>query len=165
MELIIDGYNMIGTDHRLRGPLEHQRNWLIQQLSKYRKTKGFAVTVVFDGWRSGRINEVEEKQDGVTVLYSRQGEKADDVIVRIAHKKGSGCVVVTSDREIRNAVEKFGAVPIYSGEFAGILRELDRPFHEEDFDESNATSFGKGNPSRLSKSEKRRQERLRKLRP
>jgi hypothetical protein len=23
MELIIDGYNMIGTDHGLRGPLEH----------------------------------------------------------------------------------------------------------------------------------------------
>jgi uncharacterized protein len=165
MELIIDGYNMIGIDHGLRGPLEHRRNWLIQQLLKYRKTKGFGVIVVFDGWRSGRINEVEEKQDGVTVLYSRQGEKADDVIVRIAHKKGSGCVVVTSDREIRNAVEKFGAVPIYSGEFAEILRELDRPFHEEDSDESNAASFGKGNPNRLSKSERRRQERLRKLRP
>src|SRR5437879_13177803 len=105
MELIIDGYNMIGTDHGLRGPLEHQTNWLNQQLSKYRKTKGFAVTVVFDGWRAARINEVEEKQDGVTVLYSRQGEKAEDVIVRIAHEKGSGCDAVPSHRATRNDKE------------------------------------------------------------
>jgi predicted RNA-binding protein with PIN domain len=72
-------------------------------------------------------HETEERRDGVTVVYSRQGEKADSVIVRIARTKASGCVVISCDREIQNAVEKFGAVAISSGEFARILKTIGRP--------------------------------------
>jgi predicted RNA-binding protein with PIN domain len=164
MEVIIDGYNLIGIDGGLRGSLEHKRNWLIQQLSTYRKAKGFSITVVFDGWRSGWVNEAEKKWDGVTIVYSRQGEKADSVIVRIARTRGSGCVVVSSDREIQKAVERFGAVAISSGDFSGILRFLERPF-ETDHEELDSPAYKKGNPSRLSKSERRRQDKLKKLRP
>src|SRR5919109_69114 len=126
MDVIIDGYNLIGIDRGLRGALEHKRNWLIQQLSMYHKVKGFGVVVVFDGWRAGWVNETEEKRDGVTIVYSRQGEKADSVIVRIARTKGSGCVVISSDREIQKAVETFGGVAIPSGELAQILRAIER---------------------------------------
>jgi uncharacterized protein len=115
--------DVISIGQGLRGALEHKRNWLIQQLSMYRKAKGFAVVVVFDGWRAGWANETEEKRDGVTIVYSRQGEKADSVIVRIARTKASGCVVISSDREIQKAVEKFGAVAISSGEFARISND------------------------------------------
>jgi uncharacterized protein len=164
MDVIIDGYNLIGIDHGLRGALEHKRNWLIQQLSMYQKVKGFGVVVVFDGWRTGWVNETEEKRDGVTIVYSRQGEKADGVIVRIARTKGSGCVVISSDREIQKALERFGVVAISSGEFARILRTLERPF-ENVYDPLDASADKKGNPNRLSKSEKRRQDKLKKLRP
>jgi predicted RNA-binding protein with PIN domain len=164
MDVIIDGYNLIGIDGGLRDSLEHKRNWLIQQLAAYRKVKGLGIVVVFDGWRAGGIDEAEEKRDGVGIVYSRQGEKADSLIVRIARTKGSGCVVVSSDREIQKAVEKFGAVAISSGDFADIIRSLERPF-ESDHEEFEAPMLKKGNPNRLSKVERRRQDVLKKLRP
>ena len=130
MEIIIDGYNVIGSDTGLTGNLEHKRNSLVQQLASYHKNKGYGVTVVFDGWRSGSIDEVEQKREGICIVYSRLGEKADSVIVRRARKQSTGCVVVTSDREVRNAVERFGAVALYAGEFSDMLRNLARSFDE-----------------------------------
>jgi predicted RNA-binding protein with PIN domain len=165
MEIIIDGYNLIGADQGLRGDLEHKRNWLVQGLSLYHKKKGFGMIVVFDGWRSGSLDEVKEEKDSVTVVYSRQGEKADSVIVRIARQKGAGCVVVTSDREVRNAVERFGATAIYAGEFVAIIRSPDNHFDDDDPGYMAKTPVRKGNPRQLSKTERKRREKLRKLRP
>ena len=39
-------------------------------LGAYQNVKGYALTVVFDGWRLRLIDEVEEKRNGVTVVYS-----------------------------------------------------------------------------------------------
>jgi len=169
LHIIIDGYNLIGSEKGLTGSLELKRNRLIRQLQQYREGKGYPITVVFDGWRSGWIREVEEKTEGIRVIFSRLGEKADDVIQRLAREMGSGCVVVTSDREVRRAAEASGAVAIYAGEFSAKLRELDR---EED---EGLESLGdrslhrarhqekRGNPRRLSKTERKRRERLKKL--
>jgi uncharacterized protein len=163
MEIIIDGYNFIGRDQGLIGPLEPKRNRLLQELSVYCEKKKLEVTVVFDGWQSGSRNEIAEKKDGVKVVFSRLGEKADGVIIRIARAKGNGCVVVTSDREIRSAVDKFGAVSVRSGEFADILRSVEGPYDFDD-DDPEADLGKKGNPRRLSKADRRHAEVLRKLR-
>lgn len=90
-------------EHGMQGALEHRRNWLIQQLCQYRKRKGFNIAVVFDGWRSGSVNEVAQQRDGAEIVYSRLGEKADAVVVRIGRTKGGGCVVVSSDRRFAAA--------------------------------------------------------------
>ena len=164
MEIIIDGYNFIGRDGGLRGGLEHKRNWLIQQMAIYREKRNFEITVVFDGWRSGLRYEAEEKRGGVKVVFSRLGEKADSVIIRLARARGSGCVVVTSDREIRNVVEKFGAAAITSGEFAEVLRDAERPYDDSEYDETQRETSKKGNPRRPSRADKKRAEILRKLR-
>jgi predicted RNA-binding protein with PIN domain len=163
MDLIIDGYNLIGNDRGLQGALEHKRNWLVQQLSRYQKIKQFNVVVAFDGWRSGSPNQIVERKDGVAVIYSRLGEKADAVIVRVAREKGSGCVVVTSDREIRTTVERFGAVAISADDFNQILRSLDEGYADDEGDAVEFSASKSGNPNRLSKSERRRNEKLRKL--
>jgi predicted RNA-binding protein with PIN domain len=162
VDIIIDGYNLIGSEKGLRGALEHKRRGLVKQLERYYQAKGFFITVVFDGWKAGQFTETTEKTEGVTVIFSRQGEKADSVVVRLARQIGSGCVVVSSDREVRSSVEKFGATAIYAGEFYEILRQLDTPgFNEEDFDHvSDMARAG----SRFSKTERRRQEKLKKLR-
>ena len=165
MDIIIDGYNLIGNDQGLRGALEQKRDWLIHRLSLYRTMKEFGIVVVFDGWRSGWAHEAEEKRDGICVVYSRQGEKADDVIVRMARRRGSGCVVVTSDREVRTAVEKFGVAAVYAGEFAAILRRLDMPFPDTGNNETDTVPRSRGNANQLSKSARRRREKLRKLWP
>ena len=163
MEIIIDGYNVIGSDTGLTGNLEHKRNSLVQQLASYHKNKGHSVTVVFDGWRSGSIDEVEQKRDGICIVYSRLGEKADSVIIRRAQKQGTGCVVITSDREVRNAVERFGAVALYAGEFRDMLRNLARSFDDEEPDYPQRGAPKRGNPRRLSKKERKRREKLNKL--
>lgn len=163
MELIIDGYNLIGTEQGLNGPLEHKRNWLVRQLAQYQKIKQFNLTVVFDGWRSGQTNEVAERAEGVSVIYSRLGEKADAVIVRIARAKSAGAVVVSSDREIRNAVERSGAVAVSADKFNQILHSLDGSYRDDDGEDRDFRTAKKGNPNRLSKSERRRSEKLKKL--
>jgi predicted RNA-binding protein with PIN domain len=163
MEIIIDGYNVIGSDTGLTGNLEHRRNLLVQHLASYRKNKGHDITVVFDGWRSGSIDEVQQKRDGICIVYSRLGEKADSVIVRLARKQGAGCVVVTSDREIRSAIERFGAAALYAGEFGEMLRTPGEPFDDQEPDYSQQRTPKKGNPRRLSKKERRRREKLNKL--
>ena len=162
MDIIIDGYNLIGNEHGLRGDLEHQRNWLLQRLSLYQEARGHNVVVVFDGWKSGLMDEVSETKQGIRIVFSRQGEKADSVIVRLARAKGSGCVVVTSDREVRRAVEKFGAAAVYADEFSRILRHLEFTA-DADSHEGERRPNKKANPKRLAKNERQRLGRLKKL--
>jgi len=165
MEIIVDGYNVIAFDQGLRGDLERKRNGLLHQLSHYRERKGFSITVVFDAWNSRSIQEVVQTRQGVRVLYSRQGEKADEVIVRIIRGKGSSCVVVTSDREVRRAVEKFGATAIYTTEFVDILRSLESSGMADMPDHIDSGAIRKRTPRRLSKTERKRLEMIRKLFP
>ncbi len=164
MDLIIDGYNLIGADDGLRGALEPKRNWLTQKLVTYQRRKALNIVLVFDGWRSGRAQETKEKHEGVAVVYSRIGEKADAVVIRLARERGSSCVVVTSDREIRQSVEGFGAVAISSSEFNQILRGLDDSTGDNEADEVDEQPLHRGNPHRIGKAERKRQERLKKLR-
>jgi len=164
MHILIDGYNLIGSDTGLTGNLEPKRNQLIQKLQAYSREKGYPVTVVFDGWRGGWARESEEKSGGIQIIFSRLGEKADEVIKRLTKELGSGCVVVTSDRELRNWVEAHGAVSIYAGEF---IAKLASPGSETSLAgelEPGAKDRSKrGNPRRLSKIERKRRERLKKL--
>ena len=165
VHLVIDGYNLIGSERGLTGNLGGKRTQLIQQLQQYHEIKGYPITVVFDGWRSGWIREVEERSRGITIIFSQQGEKADSVIARLAREMGSGCVVVTSDREVRRAVEASGAVAIYAGEFSARLKNLDREIFagEDEGSISSRDREKRGNPRRLSKAERKRRERLKKL--
>ena len=165
MEIIVDGYNMIGSDTGLTGNLERKRYALVQELINYHRSKGHGVTVIFDGWRSGSVDEVEQKRDEITIVYSRLGEKADDVIVRRARKQSSGCVVVTSDREVRNAVERLGAVPLYANEFRDMLQRVVQSYScdDEELNDEPRKMPKKGNPNRLSKKDRKRREKLNKL--
>jgi hypothetical protein len=72
---------------------------------------------------------------------------------------------VSSDREIRNAVEKFGAVAVSAGEFGEILRLAERPYSHEEYPEPEPRERQKGNPKRPGRMEKKRAETLRKLKP
>jgi len=172
LHIVVDGYNLIGADKGLRGDLEGKRNRLIGQLQQYRQHKGYPVTLVFDGWRSGWPTEVRRQTGGITVIYSQQGETADAVIKRLAREMGSGCVVVSSDREVRRSAEGSGATAIYVTEFSARLRDMDQTGPKGDQDDPGefaapASALSrrtkKGNPRRLSKIERRRREKLKKL--
>lgn len=165
LHIIIDGYNVIGSEQGLRGDLDAKRSALLRELKQYQARKAHGITVVFDGWREGRREEMEQQVGGVKVLFSRYGEKADLVIQRLARESGAACVVVTSDRELRRSVEAVNAAAVYVQDFLRKLRRTDAEA-SDDFAPDDAWTQqqpAKGNPRKLSKAERLRRERLRKL--
>jgi predicted RNA-binding protein with PIN domain len=175
VKIIIDGYNLIRQSESLRHferfSLEEGRKELLRRLSLFKRRRGHAVTVVFDGWISGSAREERHNEGGITVIYSKRGEKADEVIKRLAMKGGSALTVVTSDRNIADFISRRGGVAIASPEFEHRISivETDSSFSEgmeyhEEMSDGHGTSRKKKGPSRrLSKKQRRAAARLRKL--
>lgn len=167
VRIIVDGYNFIGSQSGLRGDIEARREELIRRLAAYRGQKGYALTVVFDGWRSGWPTEHGELREGVDIVYSRHGEKADEVIIRMANEWGSSCLVVSSDREVARLIRAAGAVAVSVREFEGRLAQAINAGMEEgtgpEEEIPGHRTVKKGNPHRLSKMERKKRLRLSKL--
>ena len=151
--IIIDGYNIIGISHK---DLKNQRDELVDSLIAYRKRKGHDITVVFDGWKTGESQESRSKTGGVTVIYSRIGEKADSVIKRVIGSGKSGWIVITSDRDIARCAWSKGSVPIQSEDFVRIVEQhaQNYPATEEYGDKEPQKPCRKGSSRKLSKKEK-----------
>jgi len=170
LKIIIDGYNLLMASDRFRrnfvNSFDETRKKFIENLYSYKRLKGHDITVVFDGWKSGYHVEKREIISGIKVIYSMRGEKADEVIKRMV-KNGDFSTVVTSDRDVANFVLRHGAVVISSGEFEEslMLAEISalKGESEEDDFEVTLTTKKKGNPRRLSKAERKKMQRLRKL--
>lgn len=130
MHIIIDGYNVIRQSEVLRRfekyGLESGRRELLRLLSLYRKSRGHRITVVFDGWVSGSPVEEREREGGITVVYSRRGEKADEVIKRMVQRQEMETVVVTSDRELADFVSRRGATAVPAPTFESRLSDAER---------------------------------------
>ncbi|MDD5711798.1 MAG: NYN domain-containing protein [Smithellaceae bacterium] len=127
MHIVIDGYNMIRQSDTLRRlerqGLEAGRRGLVCVLSPYRKIRGHRITVVFDGWASGSPEEERDRMGGVEIIYSRLGEKADEVIKRIADKSGEELLIVTSDRAVADFARRCGAKVLSSPVFEQRIKE------------------------------------------
>ena len=130
------------------------------------------ITVVFDGWQQGQPSEQREHRAGVQVIYSKRGERADQVIQRLAREYGADCAVVSSDHEIVNAARAHGAFVMGSREFAEKLRCCHRvqpvPYHTKNsmLGMTIAQARGpekKGNPRKLPKSQRQRDRRLKRF--
>lgn len=169
--LIVDGYNLLGHTRGLSDRLESEREHLLRVLAAYRHRKNHPITVVFDGWRQDRPMEQHEHRGGVQVVYSKRGEKADQVIQRLVRQYGSDCAVVSSDHEIVNVARSHGAFVMQAQEFAEKLtapvssvgavlhKELDRGGDER----LRRGPEKKGNPRKLPKAQRRRLSRLKRF--
>ncbi len=172
MEIIIDGYNLLkaSASYQPKGDdWERARNRLIKGLQKYQSYKKHKITVVFDGWKNGFPVEHREKEGAINIIFSRQGEKADEVIKRMVLKGTGSPLVITSDREIIQAVERAGAHFLGSAEFDHKLQIASYPGIDDEvepYDESldrPISTRKKGNPRRRSRKERQRGQRLKKL--
>jgi hypothetical protein len=178
MHIIIDGYNLIRQSDELRRyerfSLEDGRNALIRSVSLYKKQKGHKMTVVFDGWQGGPFEEERDKLSGIDVIYSRKGEKADEVIKRIVQERAEEIVVVTSDRDIADFVSRRGGTAISSQEFDGLMgkartamiihtRHAEERLDKEEDDASKGEIRKKGPSRRLSRRKKSAMVSIRKL--
>lgn len=111
--LLIDGYNLLCAFGKRRSEpaaeADEAREALIARLSLYSQRKGHPVTVVFDAWRELTGLERHEHQSGVQVVFTKRGERADQVIQRLAREYGRACAVVSSDLEIIQTAKSHGA--------------------------------------------------------
>jgi predicted RNA-binding protein with PIN domain len=122
------------------------------------------MTVVFDGWQGGWNTEKREKKREIEIIYSKLGEKADEVIKRLVKEKGSEAMVITSDRDISRFAERMDVAVISSEQFFEKLEVSSNRF-EEGFEEEEEEKgvHTKGLSRRLSKKEKRARAALKKL--
>jgi uncharacterized protein len=169
MHLIVDGYNVIRQSPRLQildvMDLQAGREALLELLALYRSRSHHQITVVFDGWQHGDLKESRDRHQGILIIYSRRGERADEVIKRLLHQERERALVVTSDREIQVCAEQTKAAWINASQFES--SHLHDPAGEADPDapaESSARGTHKKGPARrLSKQQRQRQQRLKKL--
>ncbi len=190
MHIIIDGYNLIRQSsfrQYERTSLEAGRKALLSSLVAYQKNRGHFVTVVFDGWQGGSPNEERDCAGEVKIIYSRLGEKADEVIKRLASKSAEEITVVTSDREIATYASHRGKSVVSAASFVAILEAVsvsqesaesgkydimstistdsvnDSRQHGQDDDDSGGKTKKKGPSHRLSREKKTALAALRKL--
>jgi predicted RNA-binding protein with PIN domain len=160
---LVDGYNVIRRDADLRGheqdSLEAGRSALLAVVAAAARRTGDQFTVVFDGAR----RDARPSASGqVQVVSSRPPEMADDVLRAMVGKAGAGTVVASSDRAVRDAARRAGAVAVSAEDFVAALRaSADRD--GEDDDERRAVNRG-GNPRRVSRDESAARRALARLR-
>lgn len=169
MHLLIDGYNLIRQSPALRHldarDLEAGREALLERLALYRQCRPHhRLTVVFDGWQAGGATETRDLHWGVRVIYSRRGERADEVIKRLLAQEGPRALVVSSDRELQEQARRVGAAWVSSREFDFLSSQAAGEGEPEEEDDPRPRGPAKKGPARrLPKQERRRRQRLRKL--
>ncbi len=168
MHLIIDGYNLLHADRTLirLNPiqLQKERDRLVDQLSAYRSLRQMEMTVVFDGWQGGWSTEKRERKKGIELVFSKLGEKADEVIKRLVREKGAAVTVISSDRELSRYAEKMAVAAVSSDQFKEKMENTLMKGEKDFQDEEERSGEKKKGPSRmLSKKEKRMRSALKKL--
>ena len=92
--LLIDGYNFFKQSAlaALSGAadLETGRRYLLDELWRYKKEKNLRITVVFDGTHGSSPGRKKETYKGVEVVYSKQGETADEVMMETIRARQAG---------------------------------------------------------------------------
>jgi predicted RNA-binding protein with PIN domain len=152
----VDGYNVIRRDADLRGQealsLETGRTALLAAIAVAARRTGDDFTVVFDGARRAAAPPAPGQ---VQVVFSRPPETADDVLRALAVRGGAGTVVASSDRAVRDAARRAGAVAVSAEDFAAALRATPGAAGadddaDDDDDDGGPVRRG-GNPRRLSR--------------
>ena len=171
LEIIIDGYNLIRQSDSLSWldaqNLEQGREALLERLVEYKKVRNHPITVVFDGWGGFNLSSTRTRHEGITVVFTAQGQTADEWIQGRVRKVPYGAVV-TSDREIKEHAERSGLAAISSHEFerrmeTALAGDIEISSIDEDEEEEIAPAKRKGSAWQLSKKEKKRRAILEKL--
>jgi predicted RNA-binding protein with PIN domain len=162
---LIDGYNVIRRDADLRGheqdSLEAGRTALLAAIAAAARRTGDQFTVVFDG---ARRDAGPAASGQVQVVFSRPPETADDVLRAMAVKAGAGTVVASSDRAVRDAARRAGAVAVSAEDFVAAVRGSAADDAKDDDEDDRRAVRGGGNPRRLSQDERAARRALARLR-
>lgn len=109
MIIIIDGYNLLPNLDIKGSSFEQKRGNMIAQLQEFISVNPAQVTVVFDGHHNPSMHRGNETHGAIKVIFSAQGELADDVIENlIMNRKGKArdYLIVSSDRRLQVFAEE-----------------------------------------------------------
>jgi len=127
--LIVDGYNIIHASPELSGlideELAHARLKLVSDIGQYKSMKGFSqAIIVFDAHLVREGSGSLFNEDGVEVVFTQEGQKADTLIERLVAKlSGEKRVyVATSDWQEQRTVLGYGAIRLSARELLDDLR-------------------------------------------
>lgn len=158
--LIIDAYNLIRRSATLSSiearDFEQGREALIQAVSAYARVTGHRVTLVFDAGKTDRGTRTSESRHGVTVLFTRGDETADDVINEMVSCRDGQTIVVSSDRAIIEHAKSCRALAVDAKTFErtmqqAVLMSRSSIFDKEDEEGGRLSSKKKGPARRLPK--------------
>lgn len=129
-DVLIDGYNVIKNNPMFRAvEVKNQaeaRAVLIRQLKNRYRHSSQQVIVVFDG--NGDREQVSH-DDHIRIIFSRYGEKADDVIKRLAAQAkqlGRPVQLYSNDGEVRHNVRQEGGSTYTTGQLTKHLNAAPR---------------------------------------
>lgn len=114
--ILVDGYNVIKNTPSLaaieRGSLDAGRQALIKRLVALYRHTPHRLVIVFDGDGPAESSQPVAGYARGKVVFSRRGEKADQVIIRLAAEASADhceAVVFSDDLEVRLGAERHGA--------------------------------------------------------
>jgi predicted RNA-binding protein with PIN domain len=171
LHIIIDGYNLIRQSKSFRH-LDNQsiqwgRDALIDTLSAYKRLKSHNITVIFDGIQAPYLAPTGDRIKGIRIQFSRNGESADRVIKRLARTEKEKALVVSSDRDVVQSCEAYGAATISAESFEikiAMAAQIQGIAIESDEQTGwKPTTKKKGPSRRLSKKKRRNKMKIRKL--
>lgn len=166
IHLVIDGYNLTGVMNYTATDLEGIREELIKRLQAYKRIKGHRITVIFDGKKSGSFYRARTNQGGIEIIFSKEGEEADQILREMAKKERHSMILVTSDKAVASYAEAQGAVTMPSDEFDSVLSTAmyhDIKGAEEEGEIEAGQTKKSGNPRKPSKQQRKRLQRIKKL--
>ncbi len=124
-DILVDGYNVIRRNASFQAlekkSMEAARDVLLAQLAQRYRHTPHRVTVVFDG--ASAVEQVTHERR-VRIIYSRGGEKADQVIARLAaqaREEGHEVEMFSDDLEVRSSVTKEGGMARSTGQLTSQL--------------------------------------------
>lgn len=171
IHIIIDGYNLIRQSNYLSAldlqDIQLGREALIDMLATYKKIRAHSITVVFDGTQAPHLTQQRDRQKGITIIFSHQGESADAVIKKMAAAQKQKALVVSSDQDIVQSANSSGAATISAPDFEDKLilsAHMDGMGPgRDDFDGWKPTTKKRGPSRRPNKRQRKHNAKIRKL--
>lgn len=130
--IFVDGYNIINSWPNLKNELllsyEGARKKLIDIMHNYGSYEHCKIKIVFDAHKvKGSIQKIDDINENVSVIFTKDGETADAYIEREVNNLGRRyeVYVVTSDSLEQQTIFQRGAVRVTSIEFYNEVQKIE----------------------------------------
>lgn len=134
--LLVDAYNIIFAWNSLKSyaaeNIDLARSVLINRLINYRAVKGCELIAVFDAYKVKNNPGSIEKQNGISIVYTKEAETADTYIERVSHELAKNHLVrvATSDGPEQMIIVGNGALRVSAAAFEKEVTAVEKSIEE-----------------------------------